>query len=120
LRVARNSATVSVRQGGNARRSRDTLHFPGDDVIKIITKSGAAIAAAAATLILSGAAAVAPASAASDGKVHCFGVNSCKGQGGCKTSMNDCKGMNSCKGHGWVEKTAAECEAAGGTTTEKK
>ena len=84
--------------------------------MKIITKSGAAIAAAAATLILSGAAAVAPASAASDGKVHCFGVNSCKGQGGCKTSMNDCKGMNSCKGQGWNAKSSAkECAAAGGT-----
>lgn len=88
--------------------------------MKMTTKSGAAIAAAAVTLLLSGAAIGTSAQAASDGKVHCFGVNSCKGQGSCKTSMNDCKGMNSCKGHGWVEKTEAECKDAGGSTTEMK
>lgn len=33
-------------------------------------------------------------------KHDCKGMNSCKGQGGCKTEKNDCKGMNSCKGQG--------------------
>jgi hypothetical protein len=30
----------------------------------------------------------------------CAGKNSCKGQGGCKTSDQGCKGKNSCKGKG--------------------
>ncbi len=33
-------------------------------------------------------------------KHDCKGMNSCKGQGGCKTGDNGCKGMNSCKGKG--------------------
>ncbi len=33
-------------------------------------------------------------------KHDCKGLNSCKGQGGCKTSDNGCKGLNSCKGKG--------------------
>ena len=31
---------------------------------------------------------------------ECKGMNSCKGQGGCKTSDHGCKGQNSCKGQG--------------------
>lgn len=30
----------------------------------------------------------------------CKGKNSCKGQGGCKTSTHDCAGLNDCKGQG--------------------
>jgi hypothetical protein len=33
-------------------------------------------------------------------KHACEGKNSCKGNGGCKTSDNGCKGKNSCKGKG--------------------
>ncbi len=33
-------------------------------------------------------------------KHDCKGMNSCKGQGGCKTGDNGCKGKNSCKGNG--------------------
>jgi hypothetical protein len=56
-----------------------------------------------------------PAKAASTGKVHCLGVNSCKGKADCHSPKNACKGMNSCKGQGWVFKeTAAACEEAGG------
>ena len=48
-------------------------------------------------------------------KVHCLGVNSCKGKADCHSPKNACKGMNSCKGQGWVFKeTAAACEEAGG------
>ena len=32
--------------------------------------------------------------------VHCMGINSCKGQGSCKSAKNACKGQNSCKGEG--------------------
>lgn len=47
-------------------------------------------------------------------KVHCGGVNSCKGHGACKTEANACAGKNGCKGQGFVEMTEAECKAAAG------
>lgn len=48
--------------------------------------------------------------------VKCLGVNSCKGQGKCKTAQNACAGQNSCKGHGWIlVPSADECTAQGGT-----
>jgi hypothetical protein len=77
------------------------------------TKSGLAIAAAAAALFALGTAPVAQ--AAEDGTVKCSGVNSCKGTSECKTAKSECKGQNSCKGQGWVsKKTADECTKAGG------
>ena len=33
----------------------------------------------------------------------CKGMNTCKGQGGCKASDNGCKGKNTCKGKGGCE-----------------
>ena len=77
------------------------------------TKTGLAIAAAAAALFTLGAAPAAY--AADDMSVKCSGVNSCKGTSECKTAANECKGQNSCKGQGWVgKKSAAECTSAGG------
>lgn len=76
--------------------------------------TGFALAAAAAALFSTGAA-LSPVQAAEGGKVHCSGINSCKGHGECKTAKNDCKGMNACKGQGWVSKNSAkECTDAGG------
>ncbi len=71
--------------------------------------SGAAIATAAALLF--SVASIATASA-DEAKVHCTGVNSCKGQSSCKSASNSCKGQNSCKGKGFVEMTQKECDAA--------
>lgn len=71
--------------------------------------AGATIATAAALLF--GAIAV-PAFAADEAKVHCMGVNSCKGTSACKTATNACKGQNSCKGEGFLELTQAQCDAA--------
>jgi|JI10StandDraft_1071094.scaffolds.fasta_scaffold01441_18 hypothetical protein len=49
-------------------------------------------------------------------KVHCSGVNACKGQGGCKTAANACAGQNGCKGQGFVDVgTEDECKTKGGT-----
>jgi hypothetical protein len=91
---------------------------PPFGVLFMTTKivSGAAIAAAAVALVVSGAA-VAPASAKKAAKsVECAGVNSCKGTSSCKTANSGCKGQNSCKGQGWLPaKSAAACEAKGGT-----
>lgn len=80
------------------------------------TKTGVAVAAAAAALFTLGTAPLA--AQAADGMVHCAGVNSCKGSSECKTAKNECKGQNSCKGQGWVsKKSAEECTKAGGTVT---
>lgn len=74
--------------------------------------SGIAIASAAALLFSTLPASIA---AADDAKVHCDGVNACKGQSSCKTAHNACKGQNSCKGKGFLEMTAKDCEAAKAT-----
>jgi hypothetical protein len=76
--------------------------------------SGAAVAAAAAALFISGCASMGQPSGAQSAKVQCFGVNSCKGQSDCKSASNACKGQNSCKGKGFVSMTKSECDAAGG------
>jgi hypothetical protein len=81
--------------------------------MKHVGKSGAVLAAAAFALAMGG---LAPAPAhAEDAKVHCVGVNSCKGTSECKTASSACKGQNACKGKGFLITTKAECDAAGGT-----
>lgn len=72
--------------------------------------SGTAIATAAALLF--GSLAVGTANAAQEAKVHCDGVNACKGQSACKTAKNECKGQNACKGQGFAEMTQKECDDA--------
>jgi hypothetical protein len=87
-----------------------------------MTQRTSSFAAAAAMMALSTAvfAADAPtgsmgsAVAASD-KVHCYGVNSCKGSADCKTAEHACKGQNSCKGHGFKALDAKSCLSKGGT-----
>jgi len=81
--------------------------------MKINAKSGSALAAAAATLLLAGAV-TAPAHAAADAKGHCMGVNECKGKSACGTAANACGGKNECKGKGFLEMTKADCDKAGG------
>jgi hypothetical protein len=81
--------------------------------------SGAAVAAAAAALFISGCAGTGGGSygEATAAKVHCVGVNSCKGQSDCKSATNSCKGQNACKGKGFVAMTKSECDAKGGKAT---
>ncbi len=87
-----------------------------------IKSASASLASAAAMLALSFAAVAADnpqgssgvAVAASD-KVHCYGVNSCKGQADCKTAKNECKGQGSCKGLGFKGVTAKACLDQAGT-----
>jgi len=72
--------------------------------------TGATIAAAAAMLFSTAPLMTA---AAAEAKVHCTGVNACKGQSSCKSAHNACKGQNSCKGQGWVEMSSKqECDQA--------
>ena len=80
--------------------------------MKITSKSGATIAAAAATLFLAGATMSTVSYAAGEG--HCVGANACKGQSACKGGNHACKGLNACKGQGFAELTKAKCAAAKG------
>jgi uncharacterized membrane protein len=77
---------------------------------------GALIAAAVASLFAARIAIAAePEGATGEAKkVHCEGVNECKGHGECGGAGHDCAGMNSCKGKGWVTLSEAECKAKGG------
>ena len=87
--------------------------------MKMSPKSGAAIAATAAALLLSGGVTVSSANAA-DAKGHCIGANACGGKGACKTAANECGGKNKCKGQGFVEMTKAECDAAAAANKDEK
>lgn len=75
-------------------------------------KNTPAVAVATAAAVLFGAGLVGTVRAADEAKVHCSGVNSCKGQSACKSANNACKGQNSCKGKGFLEMTAKQCADA--------
>ena len=78
-----------------------------------MTTKGTLVAAAVAGLFISATPMVA--SAKAGGKVHCQGVNACKGKGACKSADNACKGQNGCKGKGFVDMTEKQCKDKGGT-----
>ena len=75
--------------------------------------SGAAIAAAAASLFLSGTVIVSSANA-EEVKVQCAGVNACKGKSECSSAKNECSGKNACKSQGWMSMSEKQCVAKGG------
>ncbi len=83
--------------------------------------SGVALAGAAAAFLLTGCDSMPGMSGMSESsakagsaKVHCYGVNSCKGTTACATASNKCKGQNKCKGLGWLPMSASECIDKGG------
>jgi len=52
-----------------------------------------------------------------EAKVHCYGINSCKGKNDCKTAKNSCKGKSACKGKGFLNVSSEEeCQEKGGKT----
>lgn len=81
-------------------------------MIKKTKLAGAVLAITAASVF-----ALTPVAALATGKhkVDCYGVNSCKGKGKCKTPDNACKGKNSCKGKGIIPMSKKMCEKKGGT-----
>lgn len=84
--------------------------------MKVMKKSGAILATAAAAALLVGCHPPESKTMANDAPVKCNGGNSCKGASACKTAKSSCQGLNSCKGQGFVMLSAAECKKAGGTT----
>jgi hypothetical protein len=83
-------------------------------VMKLDSKSGATLAAAAATLFLAGATVSTLSSPANAASGQCFGANACKGQSACKSASNSCKGLNACKGLGFSKMSDKRCENVGG------
>jgi hypothetical protein len=78
---------------------------------------GTLLAVGAAALILAGCASSGEKTmekSASSAKVHCAGLNSCKGSSDCKTAENSCKGQNACAGHGFLSMSETDCKAKGG------
>jgi len=82
--------------------------------MKLNTKSGATLAAAAATLFLAGAVASTSSTPANAAMGKCMAGNACKGQSACKGGSNSCKGLNACKGTGFSMMSEARCKAKGG------
>jgi uncharacterized membrane protein len=61
------------------------------------------LASAVAGLMTLSALVTPPAMAGEEGgKVHCYGVNKCKGTGECGGKGHSCAGENACKGQGWL------------------
>jgi hypothetical protein len=83
-------------------------------VMKLQSKSGATLAAAAATLFLAGATVSAVSTSAQAASGQCFGANACKGQSACKSASNSCKGLNACKGLGFSKTSEKQCGNVGG------
>ncbi|MCX4186687.1 hypothetical protein [Methylophaga sp. OBS4] len=81
-----------------------------------ITSTGVALAFAAASML--GAVPAVSAGEDKTAKVHCYGVNVCKGHNDCKTAENACKGKGACKGQGFVSMSKEACEKIGGTVEE--
>jgi uncharacterized membrane protein len=49
-------------------------------------------------------------------KIHCFGVNSCKGTSECAVDgKSGCHAQNACKGQGWISLTEKQCIKKKGT-----
>jgi uncharacterized membrane protein len=85
------------------------------------TMKGAAIAAAVATMLASGARAGDEGKKGAKSEIKCAGVNSCKGTGSCSSKDNSCSGKNGCKGKGWIHTdTERECKDKGGTVLASK
>jgi len=82
------------------------------------TKRNTVLMAAVAGLLTAGAlGAVSTAHAADADKVKCYGINSCKGKGGCAGGGHGCAGKNACKGQGFVETSKDDCAKQGGKLT---
>jgi hypothetical protein len=88
--------------------------FIEENVMKLDSKSGATLAAAAATLFLAGAVVSTVSTPADAAQGKCMAANACKGQSACKSASNSCKGLNACKGQGFSMASEAACKSKGG------
>ena len=83
--------------------------------MKLDSKSGGTLAAAAATLFLAGAVVSTGSTSANAADGKCMAANACKGQSACKGGNHACKGQNACKGQGFTQASDLKsCTAQGG------
>jgi hypothetical protein len=94
-------------------------HLIKGEYVAMTNSKSLLLATAAAALFTSGQLVAAEKGKASEGKVHCGGVNACKGTTECKTASNSCKGLNACAGQGFVILGKKECDAKGGRVLKK-
>ena len=87
------------------------------------TKQRTLLAASVAGLLAAvGSVRAGPVQAAAEGgeKVHCYGVNKCKGTGDCGGKGHSCAGMNACQGQGYIDFKQDDClRIQGGRLTEE-
>jgi len=82
---------------------------------------GAMLLAFAVTGLLTLAAPAGTSAAEDAEKVHCYGVNKCKGMGDCGGKGHSCAGENACKGQGFLEIDKDTClKIEGGRLTPEK
>ena len=81
--------------------------------MKLNSKSGATLAAAAATLFLASSVVSTVSTPANAAQGKCMAGNACKGQSACKGAANSCKGLNACKGTGFSLTSEAKCTSMG-------
>jgi uncharacterized membrane protein len=82
-----------------------------------LKNGGALLASAVAGLMLMAAA---PGTVAAEDaeQVKCYGVNKCKGTGGCGGKGHSCAGENACKGQGYLKMAEDTClKVEGGRLT---
>jgi hypothetical protein len=92
-------------------KNRAFFNFQETRTMTAVQKlTGIALACAAAGMFVT--AGIGSAIAAEDGKIHCEGVNACKGKSDCKSAKNECKGQNGCKGKGFSAMNEKDCKAA--------
>ena len=72
-------------------------------------KKASVILASAAAGLMAVAGVAGTAAAGSGDKVHCYGVNKCKGTGACGGKGHSCAGENKCKGQGFLEVDEDTC-----------
>jgi uncharacterized membrane protein len=73
-----------------------------------VNKGSVLLASTVAGLMMA-AGVVGTASADEGDKVHCYGVNKCKGTGSCGGKGHSCAGENACKGQGYLELDKETC-----------
>ena len=81
--------------------------------MKLNSKSGATLAAAAATLFLASSVVSTVSTPANAATGKCMAGNACKGQSACKGAGDACKGQNACKGQGFSATSEKQCAAMG-------
>src|SRR5947199_4504067 len=110
--------SLPLRCGVRDRRSTDARGVFSSTIIeeivmKLNSKSGATLAAAAATLFLAGSVVSTVSTPANAAQGKCMAGNACKGQSACKGGANACKGQNACKGTGFSMASEKACGAMG-------